>query len=367
MKSQESATPYSKEAYERAQAEYERIRTAIGGDKTDEELMALIEARGELRASLDGLYANAWEEALAEHASRLRSEDDARAFLKLERKDQLKELLRRQLEGGMDRISDGGYTSELPGVHGITLGHPKLSGPRQSDAPLYLYAHFNCRDAKSGKDFGFTLTVRDDGIVSGEFPKNVPFTRQDASEELVRLFDDIGDSFFDEVDEEILPSGYFPGKRGGGGGGKEGPGKERYTDRRRIRFFKALPGALFGFRPVHGSWNGYRGVAFPDKIVLDSNQVGHAVYIFMNDEVYSFPPERLALPPSLRLPSKDERDRYRAQFWAPRASMTKFESLLAGAERVIHPDRDLVDEQWEKRMREDLTPYFPEWNAAEAA
>lgn len=342
---------YSREAYEAAQQRYEAIKSEIGGEKSDEEILALMAARSGLCDELTELYDRAWNEAQGEDAKRDGIKEDAEAFLRLSRPEQLKELLRRELSRGVRHIPEGRFTSELPGVDQLTVLHHRKS---PGDTPARSFAvYVSHTDPKTGKRTGETFTVTDEGRVLGAIPRGWNFAKEALTEELVRFVDDVGGAFFVDTHDSILPPGEWGNAERGPGGVGRGP-KEEVVDRRRLRFFKNQPGALFGFRGATSTtWEGYHGFAFSDRIILDAPKVGNAVYILPLDGEFPIHPEQLALPPGFRLDEKG-REQYLGRYWSPYAGLTKKESLESGATRVIHPDYATVDDEWERKMGEKL-------------
>src|SRR3989344_1291646 len=350
----EDASPvsgYSRETYENASQQYEAIITEIGGDKSDEELLELMIARTDARDKLAELYSQAWKEADDTDNDFDEANREAKAFSKLPRAEQLKELLRREFSRGVAHIPEGRFTSDLPGIEQLTVLHPTQSASGTSPRSFSVYASHV--DPETKKHSAQTFTVTDEGQVLGPIPSRWNFTKEELTEELVRLVDDVGGAFFVDTNEAILPRGTWGTETREQKGSTHVP-KSEVVDRRRLRFFKNQPGALFGFRGTTSSeWQGYHGFAFTDRIILDAPKVGNAVYVLPLPNEFPVNPDQLFLPPCFRM-KEEGRARYLSEHWAPYAGLTKKESLESGATRVIHPDYATVDDQWEKNMREKL-------------
>ena len=342
---------YSKEAYETASQVYEDTKRAIGGDKSDEEIMALVVARADASDKLAGLYAQAWQEADAVNADMDDVRRKAWTFAKLSRPEQLQELLRREFTRGVEHIPEGRYTSDLLGVEQLSVLHPQKNSPETPARSFSVYVSHV--DPESQKRSGETFTVTNEGRVLGVVPRGWNFTKDELVEEIVRHDDDVGGTFFIETHDAILPPGDWETGDGDGKGKNRGSKKEP-EDRRRLRFFKNQPGALFGFRGAKATrWQDYRGFAFSDRIILDAPTVGNAVYVITLANEFPVDPKRLSLPPGFRV-NEEDRERYLEEHWSRFSGLSKQESLHAGATRVIHPDYDIVDDQWEKKMCEKL-------------
>ena len=337
----------SREAYESVTREYEETKAAIGGDKTDEELLALMAARTNAGDKLALLYNQAWDEAIDRDADL----NQVAAFAKLSRREQLQELLRREFSRGVEHIPEGRFTSDLPGVEQLTVLHHQKSADKVPSRSFAVYVSHV--DPKTEKRSAETFTITNEGHILGIIPRGWDFTKEKLTEEIVHLVDDVGGTFFVDTADMILPPGNWERGESGGKEGSRGT-KEEIVDRRRLRFFKNQPGALFGFRGAASTqWEGYHGFAFRDRIVLDAPKVGNAVYILPLSGEFPVSPEQLSLPPGFRV-GKEERERYLSKHWTPFVGLTKMESLEGGATRIIHPDYATVDDQWEKKMREKL-------------
>jgi len=183
---------------------------------------------------------------------------------------------RRVLAGSVDRIPNRQqFSSELPGISKILI----LKGGAK-DNPTAM-AHITYGSAGRSRTDTFSINKR--GELNGAIPKELSATmsREDLYDEVLKDIESMDLDYLIETSEPII----MPG---------EGPAttplsqreinlaglKEDLNDAGRLEFIKEIKGKLLTTVPKLGGFNNYSITVFPRYAILESPQVGNALYVF---------------------------------------------------------------------------------------
>lgn len=258
----------------------------------------------------------------------------------------------RVLKGRFDKVVAGDFKCELPPLRSISIIPVKAAveggGTRHSFNAVIYYQTPNEREKH------VTWSVFEDGVFSGQVPKDLPLSRTEISQEILRTIERIDFDFWHKTELPILPEHDEGEEREAGT-----PHERREPpciDPARLQFLEHQPQALFGFVDTHNGFRGYHGAVLPTVIVLEHPRLGNAAFVVPLHERISVSPDVFNRPPSSRMDEGMVQELL-ARYWSPiaRGARTRRELLKNfGAVRVVHQGPETA---WQQRLQKAIEEF----------
>ncbi|KKU06352.1 MAG: hypothetical protein UX07_C0002G0004 [Parcubacteria group bacterium GW2011_GWA2_45_30] len=254
------------------------------------------------------------------------------------------DLFERVLKGHIKDVPRGNFPSRLSGIGSMTFIPLLKENGATEDCVNAVIFYTN----KNGKEARFTWTISERGMQYGVMPSSIDITREVIAKEILQIIERVNLSFWKKTNLDILPNHDEGEPREktvrGEGGGKD------LTDPERLEFMQSQPRAISGFLNKIKGFTGYRGIIFPNFIILENDKKDNAAFIFDLPRKIEIEAERFRLPSSQRINDAEQKN-ILAEFWKPisEQAKTRKELQALGAKRIIH-----TPGKWKEKMQQEI-------------
>lgn len=264
--------------------------------------------------------------------------------------ESIERLFERVLGGKLDQAPQGSFDSKYEEIEVISFTKPMVRGG--ADASLNVVIYY---ESPEGKKRHFTWSISKEGVMGKNPPRELGVPREALVREILETLERIDLDFWHTTDLEIIPQ-KDAGERKDSVDivektevGKESQGER--IDSERLAFLRNQPGVLFGFLNDRAGFRGYRGVVFPNFVVLENPTVKNAAFFVDLPERIEVDEKVFRLPSSKRVP-EERREELLQQYWLSIAERAKtkgeLRSILA-ATRIVH-----TPDTWRVRIQQEI-------------
>jgi len=260
--------------------------------------------------------------------------------------------------GRFEKVISGTWNTESDDILKITILRSPINKETRKAESLQVIAWYK---NNVGKEAHQTLILLGNCQLSAtdKEMKKMGVSRAQVYDELVRIFENVNFDLYENIEDSLLPPDPYIWPKG------DGPGPEEETDSRRIKFMENHPKLLFGVAGINSGFRGYYGYVFQNFIVMENEKLGNAAYFIPLSNVIEFNEEKFKLNVLQRV-ERTRRKEILNQNKDIFARLTKSQvlTLVEGARRKKHPNREQEEEVWRKKMQKEIDARLQNLQAA---